>query len=397
MRVLVAFDKFKNNMSAKTACDVAVRTLKSLQPGWTIDAVPLTDGGEGFVPILTDALGGTFETAKVKDALGRDIEARYGRVDLAAIPATAIQKLRLIKTAGPLAIIGMAEASGMEKLPSAERDPWKTTTFGTGQLIRHASANGAEAILLGLGGSATNDCGVGALEALGVIAYGHDHQPVHDLTPARWKEIASLGGLYNVRGKYPPLRLACDVGNPLLGPRGATAVYGPQKGLRAMDFERFERAMGKMADRLLGLAGFPDEVFHQRKNEPGAGAAGGIGFGLRTLLPDTGFIPGADIVPALLRLGEKTRGADMILTGEGRFDASSLEGKGPGSLLRTAEQTARVWVFAGDIRISGSALPRQMDPDHMVSITPQGMPTAEALQQGPRLLEAALRSRFGKA
>ncbi len=394
MRVLLAFDKFKDSMPADTACDSAAEGLRALRPDWEIETAPLTDGGEGFARILTKALGGELVEVPVLDALGRLINAPYGRVDLSRVPQAAVDILRIGPTHGTLAVIGMAEASGLEALRPEERDPWQTTTYGTGQLVRHATESGAAAILLGLGGSATNDCGLGALEAMGVLAYGHDHQPVRNLVPARWKLVASLGGLFNLKSKSAPLRLACDVANPLLGPHGATAVYGPQKGLKPEDFERLERAMAKTADRLLGLAGVPATEFEARKAEPGAGAAGGIGFGLRTLLPDAAFVPGFETVAALLGLDERIRRADIILTGEGKFDESSLHGKAPAKIIAQAPANAAVRVFAGSVALPPDRCPPRLSPAHVVAVTPENMPLDEALRRGPELLEAAVRAHF---
>ncbi|MCC5807504.1 MAG: glycerate kinase [Opitutales bacterium] len=394
MRVLVAFDKFKDSMSADVACERAAQALSELLPEWEIETAPLTDGGEGFVRILTTSLGGELVEAPVNDALGRETTAVYGRVDMTQVPPAALRILRLGQSSGTLAVIGMAEASGLEALRPEERDPWQATTYGTGQLIRHANESGATAVLLGLGGSASNDCGLGALEAMGVLAYAHDHQPVRNLAPAKWNRIASLGGLYNLKSKSVPLRLACDVANPLLGPNGATAVYGPQKGLKPVDFDRLERAMAKTADRLLGLAGIPETAFAARKTEPGAGAAGGIGFGLRTLLPNAAFVPGFETVAALLRLDDKTRRADIILTGEGKFDESSLHGKAPAKLIEQARGEAAVWVFAGRVALPAGRRPPRLSADRVVAITPENMPLDVALQRGPELLEAAVHRHF---
>ncbi len=395
MRVLVALDKFKDCMSAAEACEIATATLKSIKPDWELETVPLTDGGEGFAGILTAAVGGELESLPVQDALGRERKASLGWVPLSHLNEGAREDLALPPdTKGRIALIEMAQASGLEALSESERNPWNASSFGTGQLIQHAAAQGAAAIVLGIGGSATNDCGVGALEAMGLVAYGHDFQPVRDLSPGRWTSIASLGGLYNLRDRFPPLRIACDVSNPLLGERGATAVYGPQKGLQPEDFERMERAMGKMAARLLGLAGFSVATFEARKNEPGSGAAGGIGFGLRTLLPDVQFVPGFNLVSAWLGLAEKAHCADIIITGEGKFDASSLEGKAPSTLLTHASDEAKVYVFAGRIDLPETALRKKLAASTLTEITSPGTDPATALRTGPQNLRMAIQTCF---
>jgi glycerate kinase len=393
MRVLLAFDKFKHSMTAADACAAAAKSLQSAQPTWSLRPVPLTDGGEGFAEILTRALDGDLYTCTVKDALFRPKGAAFGIIPYARVPPAARERLRLpdVKRLG---VVEMAQAAGIEGLAEDERDPWATSTFGVGELLKAVIEQGAEAILLGVGGSATNDLGVGALEALGVIAYGHDLQPRSRLTPGNWKNVASLGGLYNV-SNFPPVRIACDVDNPLTGERGATAVFGPQKGLRSEDFERLERSVNKMADRLLGLCGFPDEVFSVRKAAAGSGAAGGIGFGLSCALPDVAYIPGFPLFADWCDLRQALQEADWILTGEGRFDVSSLGGKGPSAILAMAGARTRVKVFAGSI---GEEIyenpPAPLLPADLVVISPPDLPLHQALQEAPARLAAAVKATF---
>lgn len=395
MRALLAFDKFKHSMTAAEACSAAAKGLGAAQPSWDLQAVPLTDGGEGFSEILTRALGGDLHTLTVKDALFRPKEAVFGIVPYERLPVATRERLGLPDCAR-LGVVEMAQAAGIEGLAGNERDPWATTTFGVGQLLKAAIEAGADAILLGVGGSATNDLGVGALEALGVIAYGHDLQPRSVLTPGTWKDVASLGGLYNV-SNFPPVRIACDVDNPLTGERGATAVFGPQKGLRAEDFERLERAVNKMADRLLGLCGFPEEVFAGRKAAAGSGAAGGIGFGLSCALPDVAFVSGFPLVVEWCDLHEALRGADWILTGEGRFDASSLGGKGPSAILAMAGADTRVKVFAGSIDdVVRAAPPEPLKGTDLIAISPPELPLEQALREAPGRLAAAVKATFEK-
>lgn len=394
MHVLAAFDKFKDSLSAAQACAIAGEAIRELHPDWTVESAPLTDGGEGFVDILTQAHGGRRETVEVANARLRPVQAKLGWVSLNILPA-AVRECLALPAEGELAIVELAQAGGLSSLPPEERDPWLTTTFGTGELIRHAAKEGAAAILLGIGGSATNDLGLGALEALGLLAYDHRLRPVSRLAPAQWKHVSSLGGFVNVRHRFPPVRIACDVRNPLLGPRGATTVFGPQKGLRADDIPRLERQMGKMADRLLGLFGHAPEVFGERKTEAGSGAAGGIGFGLRTALPDARYVPGFSLVSEWLQLDAKLAGADLVLTGEGAFDRSSLDGKGPASILERAAAPARCHIFAGsiteDARTAMSGNPALAG---MHALAPADWPLARCLREAPELLRAAVRRTF---
>ena len=397
--VLLAFDKFKDALTASSACDAAARGLQNTHPEVRLAHAPLTDGGEGFATILTDALGGQLKALEVTGPRFEQVEAAYGLVDLAALPAAAQAMLKLPEgITGTLAVLEMAQAAGLEQLPTDQRDPWQTTTRGVGELLLHvARAENVAAVLLGIGGSATNDCGVGALEAMGALAYGHDLQPRRDLIPAKWREIASLGGLVNAQ-ELPPMRIACDVTNPLLGERGSTRVFGPQKGLKPEDTDRLERAMAKMGARLLGLFDHLPETFDAKMNEPGAGAAGGIGFGLKAALPQADFVPGLDLVSAWLDLPGKLAAADTVITGEGKFDASSLEGKGPLRLVELGGPEKRYLVFAGAVSLpTGAQLPAGLAADDVVAITPDGMPLSEALARAGELLEAAVAKRLGSS
>ena len=367
MRVLVAFDKFKDALTARAASEAAASALRAKHPDWTLDLCPLTDGGEGFCETLTAAASGRLEPMNVSGPRGGIISAPIGRVDSARLPPSVRARLNL-KPGGTLAIIGLASASGLELLPRSQRDPWLTTTYGTGEQIRAAAQAGADAILLGLGGSATNDLGLGALAALG---FKFAHVPV----PARWAQINRLEGC----AELPPSFIACDVTNPLLGPRGATATFGPQKGLKPAEVPRLEAEMARLAALLCEACGQPLSL----ADTPGAGAAGGIAFGLM-VATGAKLVPGFDLVSDWLDLPARLAAADLVITGEGRFDATSLAGKGPGSLVREARQLGKsAHVFAGSLGVPADARHH--------AITPPGLPLAEALPRTAELLAAAVR------
>ena len=241
MRVLLAFDKFKDCLTAPAACTLAAAALRERHPDWTLDACPLADGGEGFADILTRAAGGTLHATRVTGPRGQPVTASFGLVPWASIPAGARTLLDLpARAAGrPVAVLEMASASGLALLEPAARDPWATTTAGTGELIRAAAAAGAGAVLLGVGGSATHDLGLGTLAALGLRTLGANGAALADPIPRYWAEATGFAG--TVDPALPPLRIACDVTNPLAGPRGAAATYGPQKGLQAQDLARHVR------------------------------------------------------------------------------------------------------------------------------------------------------------
>jgi glycerate kinase len=283
-----------------------------------------------------------------------------------------------------IAVIDMASASGLALLEPGERDPWQTSTLGTGELIRTAAELGVTAILLGVGGSATHDLGLGALAALGLEFQSAKGERVSPPIPARWREINRIAG--RIAPPLPPIRIACDVTNPLLGPNGAAAIYGPQKGLRAADLPRLDHESARLAMLLCELFGQPDSLMEK----PGAGAAGGIAFGLMTA---TGaqLLPGFALVSAWLDLESRLAAADLVLTGEGRFDDSSLNGKGPGAVAARALALGKpVHVFAGSA--TATRAPEKLK---LHSITPAGVPLPQALHQGSLFLARSVRDTLG--
>lgn len=388
MRVLLAFDKFKDALGSQEACAAAARALTSVRPDWQLDLCPLSDGGEGFCAVLTRALGGELGTIEVAGPRGARVAATIGFVSATRIPAAALAALALPRAAQPetsprrLAIIEMAAASGLALLPPEQRDVWQTTTLGTGESIRAASRRGAAAILLGIGGSATNDLGLGALSALGLEFRSAANGLVHPPVPARWDEIVRISGA--VARDLPSLRIACDVQNPLLGPRGAAAVYGPQKGLRAEDRPRLEHAAARLALLLCHHCGQPDALM----DAPGSGAAGGISFGL-VAAAGARLLSGFELVGAWLDLERRIAAADIVVTGEGRFDASSLEGKGPGAIAaRALALGKRVHVFAGQTALAPP-------PGLAVhAITPPGAALGVALRDTEQNLAHAVATAF---
>ncbi|MEZ5415400.1 MAG: glycerate kinase [Opitutaceae bacterium] len=281
-----------------------------------------------------------------------------------------------------IAIIEMALASGLALLHPADRDPWHTTTLGTGELIRRAMEEGAAGILLGVGGSATHDLGLGALSALGFEFQTAEGARVVPPVPATWKDIVTVSGAILLG--LPPLRIACDVSNPLLGEHGAAAVYGPQKGLRTDDLERVESESARMGALLTRHCDQEEALM----NEPGTGAAGGIAFGLMAAA-GARLLSGSDLVGAWLALESKIKQADIVITGEGRFDESSFCGKGPGTVVAQAlAGRKQVHVFAGKIEAG------EHEGVILHAITPDELTPQQALLSGPENLEAAVRRIF---
>jgi glycerate kinase len=375
MHILAAFDKFKDAMPADQACDVALAgALEALGEPLTLTRAPLTDGGEGFCPILTGAASGYMEFHKVCGPLGEEVEAPLGWVELGRIPENARKFLG--EKNGKLAIIEMASVAGLEQVPPAQRHPKHCTTRGVGELIRIAVAEEASAILLGIGGSATSDLGLGALEALGL-----DFCPSGQITPAQWPEIESIKGSLDV--DVPPIYIACDVDNPLLGERGAAAVYGPQKGLPRDAIDAFDDASARIAKRLCAHFNQPESSL----KAPGSGAAGGVGFGLN-VAAEARYVAGFELVTAWLDLANKIQEADLVLTGEGKFDSSSLAGKGPYALLAAAYSSdTPAILLAGLAEEAAAQSVRERFPGTAVySITPDNTPLPKALQYAPEFL-----------
>ena len=371
MNILVAFDKFKDSMTAATACSAAESAARAVY-GTDVDVThaPLTDGGEGFCPILTETAGGHIEHHTVCGPLGEDVQAPIGWVELESLPETVLRTFGEVR--GKLAIIEMASAAGLEQVPMDQRHPKHCTTRGIGELIRIAVAKNAGAILLGIGGSATSDLGLGALEALGI-----QFPDTQSILPEKWHEVERINGFIDF--KLPPIFIACDVDNPLLGKRGAAAVYGPQKGLKPDEIEAFDNEAERLADLLCLHFGQSMDL----KNAPGSGAAGGIGFGLKVAC-GAEFVAGFDLVQNWLDLEMKVAIADLALTGEGKFDNSSLSGKGPYSLIESAAKAGTpVIVLAGKVEDDAAETVKERFPANLVyNITPPESTLSDALKYG---------------
>ena len=382
MKVLVAFDKFKDCLTAGEACATAAQAIQCLHPEWEVESCPLTDGGEGFCEILTHAAGGRLLPVRALDARFREIAAQIGIVPVESLPAEVARLLNIPDGAASIAIVEMAQASGLEQLAADDRDPWEASSCGTGQLLREACQTDAGLILLGIGGSATNDLGLGALEALGAefLAEGGS---LPRITPKQFSVITGIDFHSNFL-PLPEIRIACDVDNPLLGPNGATVTYGPQKGLTEEDLPALEEAVDSAAKLVCKIVGAEPEVL----DLPGAGAAGGIGLSLH-LVCGAEFVQGFKLVSGWLELKRKIQDADLVLTGEGRLDASSMHGKGPWAVIQIAASADRpVHAFAGSLAEEVLATLPPRAQAH--AITPDGKTLHDALAEGPQLLGASI-------
>jgi glycerate kinase len=320
VRILIAPDKFKGALTARDAAENIAKGLLDVLPDAQIEIVPMADGGEGTAEAICAARGCSWVECKAHDPLGREINARYGWLDQEK-----------------LAVMEMSEAAGMRRLSETERDPLRATTFGVGEMILDATKRGAKQIIIGLGGSATNDGGFGMARSLGYrFDYEHEQVDVSDLV-----ELKGIRRPTDV--VLPRIVAAVDVKNPLLGQNGATQVFGPQKGANKDDLDELERALTKLADVVAREFGF------DYRNQPGAGAAGGLGFGLLTFGGAT-IRPGFEVVAEAAGLEQRMKDADLVITGEGSLDRQTLEGKTPAGVARLARRLHKpVFAIAGRV------------------------------------------------
>ncbi len=365
MRILVAPDSFKDCAPAGAVADALAAGLRRGWPNLSVTTLPLADGGEGTVAALVAATGGRFASAAVTGPRGEPVSARYGWLG-----------------DGTTAVIEMSAASGLELLPPALRDPRVTTTRGTGELLRHALDQGATRLLVGIGGSATNDGGAGLAQALGARLVDDDGQ---DLGPGG-AELARLARI-DVDGLEPRLartriRVACDVDNPLCGERGASAIYGPQKGATPAVVAELDAALAHYAEVIRRDLG------RDIRYLPGAGAAGGLGGGLVAVCYAE-LARGIEMVLDAVEFDARLADCDLVITGEGRLDASTLHGKTVlGVVRRAAIAGVPVIAVAGGL-VGDAAAFHQVGLSATVPLPSGPMPLEEALARGRELLAAA--------
>ncbi len=366
MRVLVCPDKFKGSLTALEAAQAIAAGWTSIFPDDACTLLPIADGGEGTAEIVCAARNGTWVTVTVQDPLGRPVDARYALVG----PAD-----------DQTAVIEMSAASGLTLVRAEERRPLDASTFGTGQLMAHAArVSGAKRLIVGIGGSATNDGGAGMAAALGFCfldAVGREVEP-------RPRNLGAVVRIEAPAESMPPVTIACDVRNPLLGERGATAIYGPQKGVTAREHDRLEATLTRLADVTQTLLG----VDH--RHAEGAGAAGGLGFGLLAFC-GAEMRPGFDLLADLIGLEAAIGAHDFVLTGEGGMDGQTLEGKGPAGVGLMARRLGKPCAaFAGRIeQANGAEAALAAVFDAVLPIAPGPIRFEESVAQGQELLTAA--------
>jgi glycerate 2-kinase len=358
-RALIACDKFKGSLSAIEACQAIARGLPQ---DWQCDICPIADGGEGFTEAMVQAAAGRWIECESHDALGRSITASYG----------------IIQQQGKtVAVMEMAAASGIWRISREERDIFRSSTFGVGEMLRHATEiMKADEILVGIGGSATNDGGAGMAAALGV-KFLDVHGNRLSGQPLDMQKLHTIERDQTFR--LPPIRVACDVGNPLCGSQGASHIYGPQKGATAEQVPILDGILKQIAE-LSGSASLAEQ--------PGAGAAGGLGFGLMAFA-GAEMIPGFSLVSEALHLRERIANADLVITGEGSLDEQSLQGKGPFGIALLAKEQQKLCIgFAGYIEARDQLAPHF---EYLADIVSLGHTKEYCMTHAAPLLEELVR------
>lgn len=324
MKVVIAIDSFKGSMTSMEAGNAASDGVRCVFPDAEICVCPLADGGEGTVEALTAGMGGTLYQTSVTGPLGERVDCVYG----------IVEEKRL-------AIIEMAGAAGITLIPEKKRNPLYTTTYGVGEVIREAIKRGCRQFLIGIGGSATNDGGLGMLQALGYHFICRNGKEAMRGAQGL-KDIVEINDSYVLPElKECVFHVACDVTNPLCGPKGASAVYGPQKGATEVQVQQMDEWLMHFAD--VTKAFLPEA----NPTKPGAGAAGGLGFALLSYLNAT-LESGVELILNEIQLEHILKDADLVITGEGRLDHQTVMGKAPIGVAKMAKKyNKKVIAFAG--------------------------------------------------
>lgn len=348
MRVVIAPDSFKGSLTSVEVATALAEGWRAARPDDEVALAPLADGGEGTLVAIEAAGGWEWRTVEATDPIGRPVSARWLRA-----------------ADGSRAVVELAEASGLSRLAKDERDPMGASTLGTGEVLRAVLDEGIRTITLGIGGSATTDGGAGILRALGATIGGGR---------------VDLAGL-DPRLAEVDLRIACDVSNPLLGPTGAAATYGPQKGATPAQVSQLDVALDQYAHWLLRATG------RDERTTPGAGAAGGTAFGLLSIgdrFRSIRLVPGVEVVMAETGLEAKLRGADLVITGEGRIDAQTAFGK---TALGVAQRAHAAGVRC--IAVGGG-----VEPEGIEALRPLGAVVVPVTER-PQTVEEAMAAGTG--
>ena len=366
MRILLAPDKFKGCLTAKDVAEAMAEGIRRVIPEAQIDLCPMADGGEGTVSALVAATNGKLLTRRVTGPLPEmKVDATFGMLG-----------------DRQTAIVEMAAASGLALLSNSQRDPMATTTFGTGELLMAAAEAGATRVILGIGGSATVDGGVGCAQACCLPVLLEDGEPVSPTEPLCGRDLDSILMIKHGRGspiERMQITVACDVVNPLFGPNGAAVIFGPQKGAIPQQVKQLDDSLHRLAERTGKL---------EAANTPGAGAAGGLGFGMLAWFGAT-LASGVRTVIDAVDLPSRLRQVDLCITGEGKLDEQTMHGKTPIGVARAAKKAG-----VPCIALAGSlgAVPETFRAEGLnawFSICPGPMTLEQSMSDARRLLAEA--------
>ena len=368
MKIIIAPDSYKESLTAMEVATAIEAGFRHVLPDAQYIKLPMADGGEGTVQSLVDATGGHIVAHTVTGPLGQPVDGFYG-----------------LMGDGKTAVIEMAAASGIHLVTPEQRNPLITTTFGTGELIRAVLDQGVEHIIIGIGGSATNDGGIGMAQALGFNLLDAEGQPL-GFGGGELARLATIDASnIDPRLAQVKLEVACDVDNPLCGPKGASHVFGPQKGATPEMVAQLDANLSHYADIIQAQLG--SDV----KNKPGAGAAGGLGAALMGLL-NAELRPGIEIVMDAVDLSSIVADADLVITGEGRIDSQTIHGKTPIGVARTAKRfNVPVIGIAGCLSTDCHVV-HEHGIDAVFSVVPRSVSLAEALRDAAENVELTARN-----
>lgn len=371
MKIVIAPDSFKGSLTAMEVATAIERGISEVFPDAIIDRVPMADGGEGTVQSLVDATDGEILTEQVTGPLGEEIDAEYG-----------------ILGDGNTAVIEMAAASGLPLVPEDKRNPMLTTTYGTGELVKAALEHGCRKLIIGIGGSATTDGGAGVAQALGAKLLDDNGGEI-GLGGGELARLAKIDmSTIDPRVAETETEVACDVDNPLTGPRGAAYVYSPQKGATPEMVKKLDIALKQFAEIV------KCDLGKEVNDAPGAGAAGGLGAGLMAFL-NAELKSGIDIVIEAAKLDEHVKDADLVITGEGMIDSQTIYGKTPIGVAKVAKRyDIPVLGIAGTLSDDCDVV-YEHGIDALNSIAPGPISLNDAMTNGDRLVEKAAK-RAGK-
>ncbi|MCY9160088.1 glycerate kinase [Bacillus atrophaeus] len=368
MKIVIAPDSFKESLSALEAAHAIERGFKSVFPDAVYSKLPMADGGEGTVQSLVDATNGSMKEQFVTGPLGETVKAFYGLLG-----------------DGKTAVIEMAAASGLHLVPEENRNPLVTSTRGTGELILAALDSGVKHLIIGVGGSATNDGGAGMVQALGGRLLDQSGNNIGPGGGALSQLVSIDVTDLDARLKDAKIEVACDVDNPLTGPRGASAIFGPQKGATPEMVHLLDRNLSRFADiaeRALGKS---------CRDIEGAGAAGGLGASLLAFL-DADLKRGIDIVLEFVSFEDAVKDADLVITGEGRIDSQTIYGKTPIGVAKAAKKyDVPVIGLAGSLSLDSDVV-YEHGIDALFSIVPGVITLPDAFEHAAHYMERTARN-----